>query len=346
MNVLQVMAGADHGGAETYFTDLVRALHRAGLRQKAVIRANRDRAATLRDAGVETVELPFGGWLDIRTGPALRRVIADARPTIVQSWMNRATRFVPPHRGRFVHVGWFGGYYKVANYAACHHLVGVTPDIRRHQIDGGRDSRSAHYIPTFAETRRVDPVARESLDTPAGVPVVLALGRLHRKKAFDVLIGAMASVPGAYLWLAGEGELRADLERLAAAAGVADRVRFLGWRTDREALLAAADLCVMPSRYEPFGTVMIEAWAQDVPLIAAAAAGPRGLIRSGENGLLVPVDDAAALAAAIGRVLADDALKVRIVSGARRDFAAGFTEEAVVRRYLDFYTRISEGVKP
>lgn len=345
MKVLHVMAGAEHGGAETYFVDLVSALARAGLDQRAVIRRHAARAAKLRAAGVKTVELAFGGRLDLATRPRLAREIADFRPDIVQSWMNRATRFVsrPGRWRRFVHVGWFGGYYKVANYRSCDHLVGVTPAIRAHQVAHGWPEDKAHYIPTFAETRRVPPVPRTSLDTPEDAPVILALGRLHRKKAFDVLIRALASVPDAHLWIAGEGELRAALQSEARRAGVADRVHLLGWRDDREALFAAADLCVVPSRYEPFGTVMIEAWAQDVPLVAAASTGPAGLVRDGVDGLLVPVDDAVALAAAINRVLNEPGLRERLIEGARRAFAAAYTEEAVVRRYRDLYTCLARG---
>ncbi len=345
MRVMQIMAGALHGGAETYFVDLVSGLHRAGLDQIVVIRRNPGRAEALERHSIYPVELPFGGMFDFTTRRKLARLIRETKPDIVHSWMNRATRFVPSRDGTwpFVHVGWFGGYYKVANYRHCDHLVGVTPDIRAHQVAGGWPDDRAHYIPTFAATRKVPPVPRESLETPEGAPVILALGRLHWKKAFDILIRAMADVPEAYLWLAGEGELRAELEELARRVGAAERIRFLGWRDDREALLAASDLCVMPSRYEPFGTVMIEAWAQDVPLIAAAAAGPKGLIRSGENGVLVPIDDVAALSAAMRQVLQDKEFRQRIVAGARVEFDARFTEQAVVGQYRAFYADCLKG---
>jgi len=152
-----------------------------------------------------------------------------------------------------------------------------------------------------------------------------------------VLIRATAQVPGAHLWIAGDGPLRRPLARLVAGLGLAARVKLLGWREDREALLAAADYCVLPSRFEPFGTVMIEAWAQNVPLIAAAAAGPRGLIKDGRNGLLVAIDDAEALARAMGRLARDPGLCARLVAEARTGFDAAYTEAAVVSRVLDFY---------
>ncbi len=332
------MAGAAVGGAETYFVDMVTALARAGLDQRVVIRAEPRRAAQLRQAGLDPLELPFGGLLDFSTKRALRRHITSLRPAIVQTWMSRATEFCS--RGGFVHVGWLGGYYKPATFRGCDHSVGVTTDIVRHLREGGLPQERTHYIPTFAVHRDAVPVSRASLQTPDGVPLLLALGRLHPKKGFDVLLKALAQVEGVWLWLAGEGELRGQLEALAASAGVADRVRFLGWRTDREALLATCDACVMPSRYEPFGTVMIEAWAATKPLVVTAAAGPRGLVRDGVDALLVPIDDVDALAGAIRRVTADRGLAGTLAQNGHGAYVERFTEQAVVRQYLRFYEGI------
>ncbi len=342
MRVLQVMAGAAHGGAETYFIDMVTALHRAGLDQTVVIRTNAERAAELREAGIEPYQLPFGGWVDVFSRSRLDRIISDFQPDIVQSWMNRATGFVSHPAGAitFVHVGWLGGYYKLSNYHACGHLVGVTPDIRGHCVEGGLRDDCAHYIPTFARTQTAPAVPRETLATPDGAPLFLGLGRLHEKKAFDILIKALALIPGAYLWIAGDGPLEGELTDLIEELNVADRVKLLGWRDDREALFAAADYCVMPSRFEPFGTVMIEAWAQNVPLIAAAAEGPKGLIEDAHTGLLVPIDDVDALAGAMRFLIADAMLRARLVAGARAAFEARFTEDAVVAQYLDLYEKI------
>jgi glycosyltransferase involved in cell wall biosynthesis len=117
-------------------------------------------------------------------------------------------------------------------------------------------------------------------------------------------------------------------------------VRFLGWRSDRGALLGAADICVLPSRWEPFGTVMLEAWAVGRPLVAAASQGPSALIRDGGNGLLVPVDDAPALAAAIGRLIAEPALKARLIEHGAADYQRGFTRQAVTQRMIALYGEI------
>ncbi len=338
LRVMQVMAGAREGGAETFFVSLVLALQRAGLDQLVVIRRNLARAMALRQGGVEPVELPFGRWFDLHTVPGLRRQARIYRPQVVMTWLNRASGAFP--RGDFLRLARLGGFYDLKYYRRCDHLIGITPGLVEHVVSQGWPRARAHYLPNFAAVGAASPVARERLDTPAQAPLLLALGRLHQAKAFDVLLQALTLETRPYLWLAGDGPLRAELDALARKLGVAERVRFLGWRDDRDALFGAADICVFPSRYEPHGTVTMEAWGQRTPLVAAAAAGPAAYVRDGEDGLLVPVDDAPALAAAIGRVIDEPALAAQLVEGGWRRHQDEFTEAACVARYLQLFQRL------
>ena len=337
VRVLQTMAGAAHGGAEAFFTRLVVALARAGLEQCAVIRRHEARAAILRQAGVEVTETRFGGPLDPRSGPLLGREIARFKPHVVLSWMNRATRACPP--GDYVHCARLGGYYKLKHYRRCRHLIGNTHGIVDYLMDQGWPAERAHYLPNFAARETAPAVPRAEFDTPEGAPLLLALGRLHKNKAFDVLIEALAETPEAYLWLAGSGPLAEDLAAQARRRGVAGRLRMIGWRDDVAALFAAADLLVCPSRHEPLGNVVIEAWAQNVPVVAAATGGPAELIGHGKSGLLVPVDDSAALAGSIRELLDNRALAQRLAAAGHGAYKAGFTEDIVVRRYLEFFEK-------
>jgi glycosyltransferase involved in cell wall biosynthesis len=120
---------------------------------------------------------------------------------------------------------------------------------------------------------------------------------------------------------------------MAAALGVAGRVRFLGWRTDASALYRAADVCVFPSRYEPLGNVVIQAWAHGLPVVAAASQGPAALIRDGEDGLLVPVDEADALAQAVRRLLDDPGLRAGAAQAGIARVAGEFSPAAVVAQW-------------
>ena len=337
--VLQTMAGAAHGGAEAFFTRLVVACARAGLDQHAVIRRNRERSETLRQAGVPVSETRFGGPLDLLSSRLLGREIARFKPDVVLSWMNRATRACPA--GDYVHCARLGGYYKLKHYRRCRHLIGNSRGIVAYIIAEGWPAERAHYLPNFVTRETAPAVDRAALDTPAGALLLLALGRLHENKAFDVLIEALAAVPRAYLWLAGSGPLAGQLAAQAARLGVSGRVRMLGWRDDVAALYAAADLFICPSRHEPLGNVVIEAWAQGTPVVAAATGGPAELIDDGVSGLLAPPDDAAGLVEAIARLLADHALGVRLAEAGRGAYEAHFTEAMVVRRYMDFFDKVA-----
>lgn len=337
--VLQAMAGAVNGGAEAFFDRLAPALGRAGVAQRLVIRREPGRAARLRAASLAPAELRFGGRLDLTTRRSLAREIEGFAPDIVLTWMSRATRLCP--RGRFVHAARLGGYYGIKYFRACDHLIGNTKDIVDYLVSEGWPAARAHYLPNFVDDAASEPVARGSLETPEDAPLFLALGRLHPNKAFDVLLDALAEVPGAWLWIAGDGPLLGELAARADRLGLAERVRFLGWRQDAGALLAAVDVLVCPSRLEPLGNVVIEGWARHRPVVAAAGKGPAALIEHEENGLLVPIDDAPALAAAMARVIGERDLRAGLVAAGRAAFEEAYTEKAVVARYLDFFDRVT-----
>ncbi|MGE5537305.1 MAG: glycosyltransferase [Gemmatimonas sp.] len=332
------------GGAEAFFERLAVALGEAGLMQHCVIRRNAARRALLTTAGIPVTEAPFGGLFDFSTGSRLKRSIAGFRPDVVLSWMSRATDFVPhglPEEKGFVHVGRLGGYYDLKHYRHCDHLVCNTEDLRTYAVRGRFAPDRVHYVPNFVHAERAMPISRATFGTPGDVPVVVAAGRLHPNKAFDVLIRAMAQVPRAHLWLAGSGPLDASLKALAGSVGIADRVHFLGWRQDVASLIAAADVLACPSRQEPLGNVVLEGWAQGTTVVAAAAVGPASLIDDGISGLLAPVDDSDAFAAALNRVLSDAQLRTRLADGGRAAFEADFTKDAVVKQYRDLFAAIA-----
>jgi glycosyltransferase involved in cell wall biosynthesis len=339
--LLQAIAGAPHGGAETFFVRLAAGLQRAGEDQLVLMRRDAERARRLRAAGVAVAELPFGGTFDVATRLGLRREIARFRPHVVLSWMSRATRLCP--RGDFVHVARLGGYYDLKHYRHCDRLIGNTQAIVDYAVAAGWPRDRIDYLPNFVPDLAGAAAARDA--APDGV-LALALGRLHPKKGFDLLLEAVAATSGVALWIAGDGPLRPSLERLAASLGIAGRVAFLGWREDVAALFARADLFVCPSRVEPLGNVVIEAWSAGLPVVATASDGPAALIEDGKTGILVPLapakgGGAPGLARAIARLAGDAALRAHLAAGGRRAWEAEFTEDRVVARYRHFFERIA-----
>ncbi|MFC3126870.1 glycosyltransferase [Pseudoroseomonas globiformis] len=337
MRVAQIMAGASMGGAEGFFERLSIALHESGDAVLPAIRHDAGRAARLEAAGLAPLQLPFGGPLDLMTRPLLGRALRRFRPNVAVAWMNRAAAKAP--RGAWPLVGRLGGYYDLKYYRRCDHLVGNTRDLARWITAQGWPAERTHYLPNFvAEMGDAKPA---TLDLPPEAPVLLGLGRLHRNKGFDTALRALALLPRAVLLLAGEGPEREALHRLAAELELGDRVRFLGWRQDAAALLAACDVFLCSSRHEPLGNMVIEAWSARRPVVAAAAQGPSELIHDGRTGMLVPPEDHRAMAAAIAALLADPARREVLATAGRAAYAAEFAQAPVLARWRGFLQQVA-----
>ncbi|HJS85284.1 MAG TPA: glycosyltransferase [Acetobacteraceae bacterium] len=341
MRVAQVMAGAPAGGAELFFERLSVALTRAGETVLPVIRRDPARARRLAHEGLAPVQLGFGGPLDLLTGPRLARALEGFAPRVVIAWMGRAARFA--RRGRWVLVGRLGGFYDLRRFRRCEHLVGNTRGLVAWITAQGWPPRRAHYLPNFVlDMAGAKPLPRAALGVPDGAKLVLALGRLHRNKGFDVLIRALPRLPDAHALIAGEGPERAALEALARAEGVAARVHLPGWREDTAGRLASCDVLACPSRHEPLGNVVIEGWSARVPVVAAAAQGPAELLTPDRDGLLVPREDALALAEALGAVLRDPASGRALAEAGRARFEADFAEAPVLARWRAFLASVEK----
>ena len=337
MSVLHLLGTSGDGGAETYFLDLVRALAGAGVGQAVALRRHPGREAALKAAGVPAKVLGFGGPLDVLTKTAAAGYGRLQGAKLALAWMNRAARHTP--KGPWARIGRLGGYYKLKYYEGFDELVANTEDIAEWIVQQGWPAGRVRCIPNFAAAPAdAAPADRASLQTPADAPLLLAMGRLHESKAHDVALSALAQLPEAHLWIAGAGPEEARLKAMATALGLDERVRFLGWRTDASALYRAADVCVFPSRYEPLGNVVIQAWAHGLPVVAAASQGPKALIEHGKDGLLTPVDDAGALADEVSRLLADRALRERLARRGVKRVEQEFSEAAVVAQWKTLFS--------
>lgn len=172
-------------------------------------------------------------------------------------------------------------------------------------------------------------------------PYILALGRLAPQKGFDLLIRAMAQAGdcGHDLILAGDGPERGALEEMARKAGVGGRVRFVGLADRRQvaALFAGCSFLVLPSRAdEGLPLVCAEALAAGRPVIASEVGGVAEVISDGVNGILVPRENAGALASAIATLCKDAELRAKLGAAAHAD-AGRFAWASIARQYADAY---------
>jgi glycosyltransferase involved in cell wall biosynthesis len=171
-------------------------------------------------------------------------------------------------------------------------------------------------------------------------PVVGSIGRLDWQKAYDVLVRALADLPGVTAVIVGEGEERGRLEALAAELGVSDRLELAGWIDDARSRLAAFDVFVLPSRFEGLPLVAIEAMLAGVPVVATDVGSVSEAVVDGSTGLLVPPDDPAALARAIASLLADPALRLEMGQRGRHRALELFRLEDMAARYETLYDEV------
>jgi len=188
--------------------------------------------------------------------------------------------------------------------------------------------------------RPADPALRAELVRGRPDYIVFTPARLHEQKGHTFLLAAAVEVPDATFVLAGDGPLRAQLEAQARELGVAQRCLFLGHRSDVPALLAAADLFVLPSLYEGLPVSVLEAMAARRPIVATAIGGTDEAVTHDSGGLLVPPRDAAALASAIRRVREDPALAGRLAAAARERVEREFSSEVMARSVMRIYGEV------
>jgi glycosyltransferase involved in cell wall biosynthesis len=221
-------------------------------------------------------------------------------------------------------------------------VVAVSLDTKRHLDD--RLGLRPDVVQVVANGVFVPPGDRDRVRRELGVQqgelLVMASGSLVERKGHAVLIRALAGLDRALPWrlaIAGQGQEREALELLAASLDVADRVHILGFRDDMPDVLAATDICAMPSLWEGLPLALLEAMAAGKPIVASETSGIPEAMTSGREGLLTAPGDVGALGAALDQMLRDPALRARLGRAAAARAAAEFSLDAMITRYETLY---------
>jgi glycosyltransferase involved in cell wall biosynthesis len=184
-------------------------------------------------------------------------------------------------------------------------------------------------------------ITRKSLDIPEDNIVFISVGRFSAQKNYRLLMESFRKVmkrqSNSTMLMAGDGELRTELENFADEIGLRDKVKFLGLRKDIPALLAASDVFVLSSDWEGLPLVVIEAMAAGKPVVATAVGGVPELVADGVNGILVPPGDATALAHAMLRMASDPVAAQRLGVRGRKIARERFDTTAMARAYENLY---------
>lgn len=185
--------------------------------------------------------------------------------------------------------------------------------------------------------------ARARFDLPSGVPLIGCAARFRREKGQHVLLDALTllheAIPDCHIVLAGDGPDRLLLEKRAVDLGIADKVRFCGFVDDMPLFLRSLSMLVIPSLSEGFSFAAAEAMAAGCPVVASRVGGLPEVIEDGVTGLLFPPGDAAALAAAVRRILGDESLSSKLVERAGADVVR-FSLETYVEKMTEMFREL------
>ena len=229
IRVLHMVAGAGTGGAEMFSLDAIKALHDIGVKQHVICRDYAHYTEAFESRGI-SYDLVKYNQMDRITGKISKCVhkrIESFQPDLIQSWMGRASSFVPKNLSLPV-LGWFGGYYKLKRYKHCDFYAGVSRDVHRYLVDETKTPEKCFLLHTFGTLEENAPLTREQFDIPPDAPLILLLSRMHWMKGVDTFLRSLENLDGHYALLAGNGPELNAYQKLARELKVEDRVRFFG----------------------------------------------------------------------------------------------------------------------
>ena len=340
--ILHAMLGKGLGGLEQVFLDYQPILEayagaHGGL-ATGVVRAGGAVARQARDHVPPLATLPaYTDWDPVSVGAA-RRLVRATAPDLILSHGQRPARLLakvaPPQAVLAVCV--HKPAFDVETTRT--HYVCVGRHLAELAIERGVPADHVHVVSNAVKppAALAAPFADALAETGDRPPRIVAAGRLHPKKGFDVLVAALALLRDQGLAfearIAGEGDERGRLEGLIAEHGLEGRVRLVGWQGDVPAFLATGDVFAFPSYQEGFPLVLLEAMAVGLPVVSSAIAGPVEMIADGVDGRLVPPGDPAALAAGLAGLVAAPQAAVALGVAARAKALADHGPEGLKRR--------------
>ncbi len=354
VRVLFVINDLARAGAETQLVELVRALDPSLYERRIVLLKERnDFGDVLASAGIPVVALRRRGPRDLGVLFRLYREMRAFRPDVVHSFLflanllaamvgrvARVPRIVLSQRCSYeaTFTPFWRRVARLSHRLADRVLVNSQAALEEERAAGFARDRLV-YVPNAA--RAVAGTAnRWALGLPPG-PLAVSVGQLETMKGHRFLVEAWPAVreaiPDAVLAIVGDGPCRRSLEEDARRLGVADSVRFLGFRAPADPFFSACDVLVQPSLTEGLPNAVLEAMTAGRAVVASRVGGVPELVVDGETGLLVPPGDAPALARALGTLLGDPARRARLGAAAAARARSTFSMEAVRAKVEEAY---------
>jgi glycosyltransferase involved in cell wall biosynthesis len=221
-------------------------------------------------------------------------------------------------------------------------VIAVSEQVKQEILAIGIPADRIEVIANGVDLQEFAPkqVDRQQLGLPVGVPIALFVGDIRiSRKNLDTVLHALVNVPQLHLAIAGAADGRNFYPQLAQTLGVSDRVHFLGFRSDVAALMQSADMFVFPSCYEPFGLVLLEAMACQLPVITARTAGAADLVTPECGFVLSDPKDVGGLSSAMNQLMADPKARHRMGKAAR-SIAEQHSWANMARNYVNLFEEL------
>ena len=363
--IVQIIDDLGLGGAQRQLVELVKAL--PGDRYDvAVISLSTEKCAyesAIRQAGVELVMIPQSGKWSWSAFTALRQALAQRRPDIVQTWLFTADLYgrlaarltgVPVIMTSVRSIEpWKPWHYVLADRWLAHATDAFTVNadavgavlMERERIAPGK----IHTIYNGIDLGLFDPAMKDGavrslIGVESDAVCVGIVGRFAPEKDHETFIRAAAIAlkqePDAHFVLVGDGVLREHLQELVHVLQLESRIHFVSSQSNIARVFAALDVTVVSSRYEGCCNVILEAMAMARPVIATAVGGNPELVTDGQTGLLVPVQDPAKMAVAMGALIRDRARAQAMGRAGREQIEQRFTLARAVDRTERLYAQL------
>ncbi len=335
-----MMSGSNYGGAENFFERFSIALNKeSDILQKVIIRKNKRRYNLLKKNGLDIEELAFRGKWDLFTKISLKKKCEIFKPDIILTWMNRASYLISDLDKSIVKIGRLGGYYNLKNYIYCDYLIANTQDIRNFIVSKGWDPKKVFWLNNFVSKSSIKTLKKKN---NTNEKILLGLGRFHENKAFDVIIKAMPKLKNFKLILIGKGKLKKYYQSLSQRLEVKHRVKIIDWVDDLSKYYLLADYLICPSRIEPLGNIIIEAWSYKLPVIASNIMGPKRLIKHRFNGMKFEVEDVNGLISCVNEIDTNRVLRNKISKNAYNDYQKEFSKDLVIKKFKKLFKKLKK----
>lgn len=301
MRIINALFSKKLGGIETAFVNYTKALLLKNHDVHVIVHPQFPLKKDLEDLGIPIYYLKNWGQWDVFAKLKIGRLLEKINPDRILAHANRATTLLSHKRTRKRTLPIVQNY-SFKRSLAYPRIITTTQLLKTAILSTSNKNNEVFILPNMVAIPQIQ------TSPPNDIPVIGSLGRFVEKKGFDLFIEALSILKNKGVTfkalLAGQGSEEHKLKALAQKKGLEDRLRFPGWMAPSD-FFKQLDLFCLPSRHEPFGIVLIEAFAHQVPVISTPSEGPSEIGKEGETVLFTPFGDPSAMAEKMEELLGD-----------------------------------------